>query len=470
MTRFRALTAFCGIFLLNPVWGLPINDSGHISAATVKDIIPIKSEADIAAALQKAKAQGLPVGIMGVQHSQGGQSIAPQGIQLNMLPFSRILRLDVAKKQVTVQSGMTWGKLQEAINPHQLAITAMQSPNIFTVGGSLSVNAHGDDFRMGAVGNSVLGFHLRLSDGQRLRVSPEHHPELWRAVRGGYGLLGVVTDVTLQLTDNTLLTSHYNEMSTDTFPDYFRHAILHDRRVVLFYAHMNIVPDASFLNDLYVITYTDTGKLPDEVVRLDNPERWNALLTPLFNVSRNSFYGKRWRWKMEKRLFKKMYQGKVVSRNNAMEKPVRFAAVFKPGTADWLQEYFIPVDQFPAFIKQLRQLTLKSSIDLLNVTVRYVPAETDLLLSQARQDSLSVVLYFNQKLSAQAVNETKQWTEKLIDAALSLGGSYYLTYQNFASQAQFEKAYPHWVEFKTIKHRYDKAGVFSNTFYQKYYN
>ncbi|QRN02694.1 FAD-binding protein [Legionella sp. MW5194] len=470
MTGFRSLLFFLGMLVLSPVWAVSLNDSGHISLTRVSEIIQVKSEADIAAALQKAKAKHLPVGIMGVQHSQGGQSIAPEGIQLNMLPFNQVLNVDAAKKQVTVQSGITWGKLQEAINPYQLAITAMQSPNIFTVGGSLSVNAHGDDFRMGAVGNSIVSFSLRLADGRRLRVSPEHHPDLWCAVRGGYGVLGVVTDVTLQLTDNTLLTSHYNETLTRTFPDYFRHHILNNRQVVLFYAHMNIVPNASFLNDMYVITYTDTGRLPSKVVPLENPERWNAVLTPLFNVSRNSLYGKHWRWKMEKRLFKKRYGGKPVTRNNAMEKPVRFAANYRPGTADWLQEYFIPVEQFPSFIDQLRKLTLSASIDLLNVTVRYVPAEPDLLLSQVRNDSLSVVLYFNQSLSAAAIEKTRQWTEKVIDAALASGGSYYLTYQNFASQSQFEQAYPRFAELKALKRQYDKNNRFSNKFYQKYYN
>lgn len=53
---------------------------------------------------------------------------------------------------------------------------------------------------------------------------------------------------------------------------------------------------------------------------------------------------------------------------------------------------------------------------------------------------------------------------KLIDAALSVGGTYYLPYRKVATQEQFEKAYPRAVKYRALKKKYDPTGRFSNTF------
>lgn len=460
--------AYAALLGCSHAYALTLNDSGKISETAISEVMYIHSEDGIRIALHKARAQHLPIGIMGVQHSQGGQSLAQAGIQLDMLNFNKVLALNLAKQQVTVQSGITWSDLQKFINPQQLAITGMQSPNIFTVGGSVSVNAHGDDFRIGAVGNSIVSLTLLLADGQQIVVSPTEHPALWQAIRGGYGLFGVVTTVTLQLTRNTMLNSHYQEMTLAAFPAWFQKQILANDKVVLFYAHMNISPGEDFLQDLYAIYYSDTQQLPDKVIALDNPERWNALLKPLFNLSRKSAEHKRGRWDMEKKIFRGMYRDKKVTRNNAMEKPVRFAIKESVTTADWLQEYFIPVAKLSDFITALRSIMTKNEVNLLNVTIRYVPAENDLLLSQSPTARFAIVIYFEQNV-INDVARAQAWTQQLVDAALQCGGTYYLTYQNFATLKQFHQAYPQYKKFHALKQQVDNDGMFVNRFYQTYF-
>lgn len=457
-----------GITTLTEAYALLLDDKGQINSTSVSQVVNVKSENDIAHAIEIAKAKHLPISIMAVQHSQGGQTLAQHAVVLNMLAYNKILNLDVNNKRITVQSGILWADLQKYINQYNLAIKSMQSPNIFSVGGSLSVNAHGDDFRSGAVGNTIVSLHMMLANGSIISVSPTSHPEMWVAVRGGYGVLGVVTDVTLQLTDNHWLISHYRESSIDDFQHAFVKYISNDNNTVLFYAHVNITPGPTFLNDMYVITYSDTQQAPNTIIALDNPDKWNAILKPTFNVSRHGSYGKSMRWKMEKRIFKKIYDNHRVSRNNAMEKPLRFASDYHRTTnADWLQEYFIPVARFSEFMHALRSIARDNPINLLNVTIRYVKAEHDILLSYANTDCFSVVLYFNQDLNNKSIESTKKWTRKLIDAALSVHGNYYLTYQDFAIQAQFEQAYPHYKKFISIKNHYDPDYLFDNKFYQK---
>jgi len=457
--------------LISPVsFADTLNDNGQISATPISQIIEVKSEADILAAIQDAKKKHLPIAMMGKQHSQGGQTLALQAIELNMLPFNKVLEIDTRKKQVLVQCGITWGELQKKINPSNLAIKAMQSPNIFSVCGSMSVNAHGDDFRAGSVGNSVVGFHLLQANGEKVYVTASTNPELWSAVIGGYGFLGVITDVRLQLTENNWLISHYKEMDLDSFPQYFQKNILADKNVALFYAHVNIAPDSSFLKAMYVITYTDTHRKPEKIVTLNNPDKWNPILAPLFNISRQGKYGKKFRWALEKTIFPRVYSEHTVTRNNAMEKPLTFASNHHSSyNADWLQEYFIPLDQVKSFIHSLSKIMLANKVNLLNVTIRYVPPESRILLPYAKEPCFAVVLYFNQSLAAADLAHTKTWTRELIDAAFEARGNYYLPYQNYASQLQFSKGYPGHLKMIELKKKLDPDERFVNLLYLAYF-
>ena len=172
---------------------------------------------------------------------------------------------------------------------------------------------------------------------------------------------------------------------------------------------------------------------------------------------------------MERRVFKKIYNNQIVTRNNAMEKPLKFATDHhQSGHADWLQEYFIPLENLPKFIQVLREVILKNSINILNITIRSVPKESNLLLSYSTQRNFAVVIYFDQNLSEKDVMKVKLWTPQLIDAAVLLGGKYYLPYQPYASKKQFKAAYPSYNTFLKIKQQFDPSGVFNNKFYMKY--
>lgn len=78
----------------------------------------------------------------------------------------------------------------------------MQSQNIFTIGGSLSANAHGRDIRYGSLIDTVRSFTLLKADGEIITVKPSD--DLFTAVIGGYGLFGVILDVELSLTKDEL--------------------------------------------------------------------------------------------------------------------------------------------------------------------------------------------------------------------------------------------------------------------------
>ena len=118
------------------------------------------------AALADARAKGLKVSMAGSHHSQGGQTYTEGGVQFDMRGFRKVLAIDTAGGTITVEGGATWDEVQRALAPHGLAIKVMQSSNIFTVGGTMSANAHGRDIDVMQMVQVVDRFHLLKADGE----------------------------------------------------------------------------------------------------------------------------------------------------------------------------------------------------------------------------------------------------------------------------------------------------------------
>jgi len=97
----------------------------------------------------------------------GGQTATEGALFINMRQFDRILSFAPAEKTITVQAGIRWRQIQEHIDPANLSVKIMQSYANFTVGGSLSVNAHGRYVGLGPIILSVRSLKVVLADGTR---------------------------------------------------------------------------------------------------------------------------------------------------------------------------------------------------------------------------------------------------------------------------------------------------------------
>jgi hypothetical protein len=116
-----------------------VNDVSCLSRTEVAGVISVKSEKDIADALGFARAKGLKISMAGARHSMGGHAFARNGIVLDMTGFNTDA-VNEAQHTMTVQSGARWHDIQNVLHP-RFAVKAMQSSDVFTVGGSISVNA-----------------------------------------------------------------------------------------------------------------------------------------------------------------------------------------------------------------------------------------------------------------------------------------------------------------------------------------
>ena len=78
-------------------------------------------------------------------------------------------------------------------------------------------------------------------------------------------------------------------------------------------------------------------------------------------------------------------------------------------------------------------------------------------------------MLFVQPMTSEADSDMQAMTEKLIEHALSLGGSFYLPYRLHATRDQVNRAYPCLDEFIAAKRRYDPQLRFRNAMWDKYF-
>jgi len=168
-------------------FGGTINDVTGVNRTSIYGIVQIKTEDDLKNALQFAKQHKLTVSIAGAKHSMGGQEFATDALVLDMRGFNQV-SVDAKSKILTVQSGAIWHHILEYLNSYALSLEAMQSFDLPTVGGTISVNAHGLDHRIGGIASPIHSLSLMLADGSIQTLSRQENDELFQAAVGGYGL------------------------------------------------------------------------------------------------------------------------------------------------------------------------------------------------------------------------------------------------------------------------------------------
>jgi FAD/FMN-containing dehydrogenase len=134
-----------------------------------------------------------------------------------------------------------------------------------------------------------------------------------------------------------------------------------------------------------------------------------------------------------------------------------------------LQEYFVPVGQFDAFVPVMAGIFQRHEVNVINVSIRHAHADPGSILAWAPREVFCFVVYYKQDTDETGKKHVGEWTRELIDAAIAQGGSYYLPYQLHATQTQFLQAYPQAPAFFELKQKVDPQNKFRNKLWDSYY-
>ena len=456
--------------------GGTVNDVSCLNRTQVYGVVRPRDEHGVREALSFARDEGLVVAVGGTRHSMGGQASYPGALVLDMTGLDRV-RVDAASRTVRVQGGASWSKVLEAAHAEGLSMSTMPSIDVLSVGGTLSVDAHGLDFRVGSLAPSVRSLRLMLADGTVRTVSRTQDPELFHGALGGYGLLGVILEAELDLVDSEMYMLTHRVVDTADFPELFAGEIETDQKYRMMYAHLSTSP-GSLLEEAIVYTY-ERGPADEPVPPLREQGDSSGARFVL-NLARTGSVGERVKWSAQKHLLPRLRSCHVsrnealreaeaclVARNQAMYNSLGLLGNRLEDHTDILQEYFLPRDRLVPFVAQVREALRAHDAALLNASIRVVH-EGETTLRYAQGERFSLVLYLSQRVTAAANADMASLTRELVASALDQGGTFYLPYQQHYDRADLERAYPALDELFALKRRHDPDLLLRNSLYARF--
>ncbi|MDQ1835258.1 FAD-binding oxidoreductase [Massilia scottii] len=453
------LLSLCHVSVLaRPTFGIS-NVSQLYPVEVARIVVPLSTEEVAREVLGWAG----KVAVGGGRYSMGGQTAVALGLHLDMRRMDRLLHFDPTARTVRVQAGMTWRDLQDTLDPAGLAVKSMQSFSNFTIGGAVSVNAHGRYTDTGPVGSTVRSLRLVLANGSIIDASANENIELFRAAIGGYGAVGVITEIELELTENCRIERLVVPLKLATYRAYFTRHVRDAADVIMHNA--DLLPPR--FDQPVAVSWRRTGKALTESARLVPRGLSYRLSQSALQVATEVPGGDLLVRHVLHPLFRS--QGTVKWRNHEasldvreLEPPSRAISTYA------LQEYFIPVVHFESFTRAMAALIFQHRAQVLSVSVRHANPDPVPLLPWAKEEVFSFVVYYKQKTSAAACAAVGEWTRAMIEMALRYGGRYYLPYQLHATRAQFALAYPEIEALRRLKRTVDPDGKFSNAMWAKY--
>jgi len=146
----------------------------------------------VASVVRFARGYRLPLTVRAGGHSIAGLTTVDRGLLLDLRLLDTV-DVDPTTRLVRVGGGATWGAVAQALRPHGLGLTAGDTASVgvggLTLGGGIGWMVR----RYGLAVDHLVGAEVVTASGAVVHASPEEHPDLFWALRGGGGGLGVVT-------------------------------------------------------------------------------------------------------------------------------------------------------------------------------------------------------------------------------------------------------------------------------------
>jgi decaprenylphospho-beta-D-ribofuranose 2-oxidase len=347
-----------------------------------------------------------------------------------------------------------------------------------TIGGDLSSNINGkDSWHAGSFGDQVLSFRIVLADGSVREVDRQSDGPLFASVVGGLGLLGVVTEVTLQLRRiPSVMLEQRSRPVADIHALLDRFAGLRPEEEDFAYAWVDAYAAGAargrgvFESARFVGAAAEVGR--DELRRQLEPRERIFLMPPaLF-------------WGIVSRGWKALDRFHLAATAFRMMNEIKYVRARTSGDRRATVPY--PDFQYP-MVKLFPHWNLKfapegfNEVQALFATERFEAAFAALLAFCSRRrrvpelcavrrhradgyhlsfagDGLSVTLPF--PLAGLSAAELEDHRARLIDTILEFGGKVYLSKFPYLSPAAFRHMYPAHTRFTEVKARVDPERLF----------
>jgi FAD/FMN-containing dehydrogenase len=155
-------------------------------------IVRAADASDVARTVTFAAETGLELAVRSGGHSMAGYGTTEGGVVLDLSPM-RGLFIDLERRLAWAQPGLTAGDVVKAAAVHGLTVPFGDATTVgiggITTGGGIGFLTR----KHGMTIDNLVAAEVVTADGRLLTVDDRHHPDLFWAIRGGGGNVGVVT-------------------------------------------------------------------------------------------------------------------------------------------------------------------------------------------------------------------------------------------------------------------------------------
>jgi alditol oxidase len=377
---------------------------------------------------------------LGTRHCFNNIADSKDGF-VSMRSLDEIISLDPAKRTVTVDAGITYGKLAPYLDAKGFALHNLASLPHISVAGACTTATHGSGQRNGNLATAASTLEIVTADGSVVTLSRERDGERFNGAVVGLGALGIITKVTLDIQPSYMMKQYvYEDLPFAELKDHFDAIESSGYSVSLFTDWQK-----QRVNEVWIKSRTEEGQAFHPT-----PEFFGAKL-----ATRN------------------LHPIKELSAENCTEQMgvpgpwyerlPHFRMGFTPSAGKELQsEYFVPRQHAVEAILAVERLHEQVSPSLLITEIRTIAADPLWMSPCYEQDC--VTIHFTWKPDWPAVSKLLPVIEKELapfDARPHWGKLFTI------SQGELRRIYKKMPDFIELSRLYDPQGKFHNDFLDK---
>ncbi len=433
---------------------MPVLNDTHaqISPTTVAQITCPQTAGDAAELIRRAADRGQSVSLSGTRHAMGRQAFATDSIHIDSLGLAGIRSIDHDAGLATVGAGTTWTRLIPELLGRQLIERPDREPRFgirqkqtgakdLSIGGAIAANIHGRGLALAPFVDDLESIELVTPAGEIVHASRTARPDLFAHAVGGYGLFGLVTEATLRLSRRQKVRRLVDASTRDEVIDR-----LHERRDSgCLYGDFQFAIDhesEAFLRDGILVCYEP---VPDDMIIPDN-QRYFSEPVWLDLVRKARAH--------KTRAFEDYLAYYRSTHGQVYHSDTHQLSTYVPGYHDAISaslppelrgtevisELYVPRARLADFLEHAADSLRASNASVTYGTVRLIERDSTTALPWAREPWACII--FNLLTDPTHIEPVAHAKRELIELALSMGGTFYLTYHRFATADQLERGHP----------------------------
>ena len=357
---------------------------------------------------------------------------------LSMKAMDKVVSLDAETRTVTIESGMTYGKLCPILETKGWALHNLASLPHISVAGACTTATHGSGVKNGNLSTAVSGLEFVNAAGDVVKLTRAKDAETFQGAVVGLGALGAVTKVTLDIQPTYQMQQYvYENLPLSELSKHFDAIESAAYSVSLFTDWQN-----KRINEVWLKCRMDKGKSFDAPAEFYGAKRAKTNMHPIAELSAENCteqMGVPGPW---------------------YHRLPHFKMGFTPSAGQELQaEYFVPHKNAVDAILAVEKLRGLVGPHLFITEIRAISADNFWMSPCYKQDS--VTIHFTLKPDWPAVSKLLPVIERELTpfhARPHWGKLFTMT------PARLDSLYERLPEFVALARKYDPLGKFHNDF------